>query len=147
MRRALFAYGLGISSVLLAGWLPASAKPVEVHCVLAVVEQLPSGELQTANQGCFISKAVAEAQTLSVLQADKVGALASFTLGIHYDGSNGTGSSITIVGTSCGGVLEHWPNLGESNLVVLQRLPAASASRLTKRHRSQCRYNGSRNHG
>ncbi len=30
-------------------------------------------------------------------------AASTFTLGIHYDGYNGTGSSITVVGSSCSG--------------------------------------------
>jgi len=37
--------------------------------------------------------------------------LASFTLGIHFDGSNGSGSSISIVGTGCSG---GWWNTGGS---------------------------------
>lgn len=37
--------------------------------------------------------------------------LSSFTLGIHFDGYNGSGSSITVVGASCTG---GWWNTGSA---------------------------------
>jgi hypothetical protein len=89
----------------------------EEHCVFLVTDQAPDGELTLAPLGCSPTfaeaMAVASGGALS-LSLDTPGgavfsdtavaeAVSSFTLGIHFDGYNGTGSSITVVGTSCSG--------------------------------------------
>jgi hypothetical protein len=88
--------------------------PAETHCVVFVIDQLADGELVMSEPDCFADEAVAEAWT-SVgynlkLSAEwlsgssgGVAALSTFTLGRHYDGFNGTGSSIRVVGSSCTG--------------------------------------------
>jgi hypothetical protein len=66
--------------------------PIESHCVVVVVGQEESGELITTVPVCLGLEANSSFQ-----------ALAAFTLGRHYDGFNGTGSSISVVGSSCTG--------------------------------------------
>jgi len=105
--------GLSIAVTLFpaaAGATPLQGKPIETHCVVFVVDQAESGALLTSAPDCFASSeeaAVAAAMPLPGLQsADldaSVNASSTFTLGIHYDGLNGTGSSITVVGSSCTG--------------------------------------------
>jgi len=89
----------------------------ESHCVVRVVGQKPSGELVVAEPVCYASfgDAVGAASEGSIdgarvgsgealLADEELGLLlSSFTLGIHFDGSNGSGSSISIVGGSCTG--------------------------------------------
>ena len=94
-----------------AGAKPPKENEIETHCVVYVVEKVAEGELETTSAECFGTQTEA---ILSAAPAESVsagrwsGALASstFVLGIHYDGPNGTGSSITVVGTSCTG--GHW---------------------------------------
>ena len=93
----------------------AADRPAERHCVLFVVDQLADGELVMSDPACFSSEVLAEAWTsagyLTKLassgsaagEAGGVVALATFTLGRHYDGFNGTGSSVRVVGSSCTG--------------------------------------------
>lgn len=100
--------------------LPDSADlPImtESHCLVEVVEQRRSGEMVLSTPECYPSFeealsaasggliAAATAPTGQELFEDpEVGmSLLSFTLGIHFDGSNGTGSSISVVGSSCTG--------------------------------------------
>lgn len=87
------------------------------HCVVEVVEQRPGGELVTSEPVCFGSFADAMVEASGglmrlpdgvggdvVFTDESVGILAStFAIGIHYDGYNGSGSSITVVGSSCSG--------------------------------------------
>ncbi len=89
----------------------------EFHCVVTTVGQQDDGELITTDVKCFdtfaaamVSASKGSLQLLadtpgSVLFTDSdVSLLAStFTLGIHFDGYSGTGSSITVVGSSCTG--------------------------------------------
>lgn len=100
--------------------------PYETHCVVRVVDQTATGELIVGPAECYES--FRDAQTAAERAAGErvddhgpvgqaiggpegdVGVL-SFTLGIHYDGSNGTGSSITVVGSACSG---GWWNTGTS---------------------------------
>jgi len=102
-----------------AATIPAVASPgAESHCVLRVIGEQPDGEFVTAPEACFatLSQAMSFASGGTVafdadlsgadLLANRDGAatLAStFTLGVHFDGFNGTGSSISIVGSSCSG--------------------------------------------
>lgn len=112
-------------TVVLVGALAAGAvsvvysaegrdSPTETHCIIEVVDVHASGELVMSEPACFgtfgeaISHAsggeVAVSSGFEVFGDPLVGeSLASFTLGIHYDGYNGTGSSITVVGSSCTG--------------------------------------------
>ena len=92
---------------------PETAK--ETHCVAFVVGQEKDGELLLSEPDCFDSETQAqswaavgfhEPATMSAASAGLGGgvvAFSSMTLGIHYDGFNGTGSSIMVVGSSCSG--------------------------------------------
>lgn len=85
----------------------------EEHCVVFVVDQEPDGKLITTDPVCFPSQNETDAygrtwlrsvSPAAVSPVRRTGlALASFTLGTHYDGANGTGSSISVVGSSCTG--------------------------------------------
>lgn len=89
----------------------AEEQPAE-HCVSFVTHQKPDGELELTKPDCFDSEQAAEhwasvgmsqrLQNLGIFDAG-VGGLSSFTLGRHFDGFNGSGSSISIVGSSCTG--------------------------------------------
>lgn len=93
-----------------------SVKPGEVHCVAQVVDVSEKGELITEIE-CFGTFAeaidvasdgelVLDSKTLAsaaLTDSALAGQLRSFTIGIHYDGYNGTGSSITVSGSSCTG--------------------------------------------
>ncbi len=90
---------------------------VEEHCVVEVIEQGPDGELITTAPLCFESfpEAIAEASDGAVRLApgangsvlfsypEVARAVSSFTLGIHFDGRNGSGSSISVSGSTCSG--------------------------------------------
>lgn len=109
-----------ISVALLAG-LPAMADPSaeggELHCLVEVIGQKPSGELIVSTPDCHHTfeeaMVVASGGLLSVdgapsgeelfSDADAGSVLLSFTLGTHFDGFNGSGSSISVVGGSCTG--------------------------------------------
>jgi hypothetical protein len=100
-----------------------SDDPVEVidsgesHCVVRVVGQKPSGELVGTDPVCYeeFDDAMVAASDGTIDRArfgsgealltdPELGLLlSSFTLGTHFDGSNGSGSSISIVGGSCTG--------------------------------------------
>lgn len=92
----------------------ASAKnekppPPESHCVVHVVGQAEDGKLTMSDPDCYKTKAEADMAASGGLVARTTGldsfamAGSTFTLGRHYDGYNGTGSSITVVGSSCTG--------------------------------------------
>lgn len=96
----------------------ADPTTAESHCVVTVVGESEGGELITDAPECFGSFAAAMEFASSghvSLPSDVSGAdvfvdgsaaqlaASSFTLGIHYDGYNGTGSSISVVGSSCSG--------------------------------------------
>jgi hypothetical protein len=77
--------------------------------VVYVVGQAEDGKLATSAPDCYETKteaAMAAAGTLQSRTADLDSfamAGSTFTLGRHYNGYNGTGSSITVVGSSCTG--------------------------------------------
>lgn len=113
MFRALVSLALVASPIALSS-TPIAKAPRETHCVLFVVGQADDGEFMMSDPVCFESEAVADiwASTdpagelgLSVhhSNSDVVVTASTFTLGKHFDGANGTGSSITIVGGSCTG--------------------------------------------
>ncbi len=86
----------------------AKAVDTETHCVLVVVGQKPSGEFITESLGCFTTLGEAQgAEHATVQGSDRIVgegvSLLTFTLGIHFDGAGGTGSSISIVGDNCNG--------------------------------------------
>jgi hypothetical protein len=108
---------LSVVLALFAGLAPGDlVKPDETHCVVFVVDQKQNGELVTTDPACFPVKAEAEVwaeigltQTsppLPTFNGESTVVLSTFTLGTHYDGANGTGSSVSVVGTSCTG--GHW---------------------------------------
>lgn len=79
----------------------------EVHCVAFIVGQAAGGELALSEPDCFDSELEAGIWALTD-PADRLDsgfyfAGSTFTLGRHFDGFNGTGSSISIVGSSCTG--------------------------------------------
>ena len=89
----------------------------EEHCVVTVLDQDATGELRLSEPVCFDtfaeSMSFASEGTLQ-LDADTSGsalfsdesiaaAASTFTLGVHYDGYNGSGASISVVGSSCTG--------------------------------------------
>jgi hypothetical protein len=88
----------------------------EEHCVVFVVDVAESGQFKTSEPECFRTQDEASSwATLGLPLMSRVGgtnggssgggtvAFSTFTLGTHYDGFNGTGSSISVVGSSCTG--------------------------------------------
>ena len=125
-RRAL--WSMTVSVMVLVGGMPGLAGPApdgESHCVREVVAQKADGELILSEARCYGSFMLAALDVSGgevVLDHDATGgvlfdggaegsSLSSFTLGIHFDGYNGSGSSISIVGTGCSG---GWWNTGGS---------------------------------
>ena len=124
-RRATAVAALTLATALVAV-VPAvaqTAEPVaEEHCVAVVVDVASDGRLVLDEPECYSTVADASEAT-EVALADvaasnqsvaryamasdsagqQVAQASSKTLGIHYDGSSGTGSSITIVGSACTG--------------------------------------------
>jgi hypothetical protein len=108
---------LVLAGALLALTLPAasaaSAAPAANHCVVHVTGQKASGELTTSSPRCYTTfseamraeRVTAWGEDASARAADSGVALASFTLGIHYDftGQNPAGGSTSTVGSSCTG--------------------------------------------
>lgn len=89
----------------------ADAVPRESHCVLVVLDQRLDGEFVMSSPVCFADEASADtwvasggASTMAaVSDSDGVVASSTFTLGKHFDGYSGSGSSIRIVGGECSG--------------------------------------------
>jgi len=120
-------FGLVVTMVLgaVASAGAATAPPARSHCVVRVVDELPSGELVTTPPECYATLAAAVTAASSgtyevpaglsgrdlFLDPSVAASVASFTLGIHFDGRYGTGSSISEVGSSCTG---GWWNTGAS---------------------------------
>lgn len=98
-------------AVLAISPYPADAGPRGSHCVLVVVDQRPDGEFVFSKPVCFSDEGSADAWaasggpsiTTAASDAGGVTASSTFTLGKHFDGYSGTGSSITIVGGDCTG--------------------------------------------
>lgn len=99
----------------------------DIHCVVRVVDQSTEGEFIFGPTNCFdtlvlamdfatgeqlVEDGVSTSSDASRMADPTAGAVSStFTLGTHFDGSNGTGSSISVVGSSCIG---GWWNTGGS---------------------------------
>lgn len=111
---------LAVVSVALLARVPAVAGASgdgDLHCLVEVEGQESSGELIVSEPVCFASfeeaMTVASNGLINIEQAPKgeelfsdpvAGSLlSSFTLGTHFDGLNGSGSSISVVGSSCTG--------------------------------------------
>lgn len=96
--------------------LGASAA-TEAHCVVEVTDQKPNGELVTGPMRCYptFAEAMFDASdgtlvlsqgtlgSMALTDKSTAAAISLFALGVHYDGASGTGSSITVSGSSCGG--------------------------------------------
>lgn len=83
--------------------------PTEQHCVAFVLGEDPNGELVLSEPECFstyslvLDRIVDSVEAVSDRFSDTPAPAAAFTLGRHFDGASGTGSSISIVGSSCTG--------------------------------------------
>lgn len=111
-KQLLIAGVVGVTILASAGQDPAAqARAGESHCVVAVTDQKPDGELVLSSPTCFDRLADAIEYASHPTAIDRADSLASsqlllggtFTLGTHFDGYNGTGSSISVVGSSCTG--------------------------------------------
>lgn len=112
-KHLLLAGVIGATILASAGPRPvAQARAGDSHCVMTVNGQKPDGELILSSPKCFdrFDDAYAYASTTTPRLAEgrvAVGSIqplgGTFTLGTHFDGSNGSGSSISIVGSSCTG--------------------------------------------
>lgn len=118
----------GVTALVLAGvvaLVPGSPEVQAVdddvsgglHCVVFVTGQAADGELVVSKPDCFSSVILADTWAAAGSpgeldsQSDGVVAASTFVLGRHYDGFNGSGSSIGVVGSSCTG--GYW-NTGSS---------------------------------
>ena len=102
---------------------PADAAPREQHCVVDVVGQEADGLLILSEPTCYRSfdQAQADARSAPASPDGSVQLLAASTvLGVHYDGANFTGASITVSGTTCSGgytnLTTDWRNRISSSL-------------------------------
>jgi hypothetical protein len=124
-RRAAAVAALTLAAAVVAA-VPAIAQTAEAvteeHCVAVVVDVAADGRLVLGEPDCFSTVVdaaeAAEAALADLAASNRTGAksamadssgdllvvqASSKTLGIHYDGSGGTGSSITVVGSACTG--------------------------------------------
>lgn len=111
--RLLATFGLALAATALspaaAGAKSADPVDLDVHCVVYVVDKAGDGELSMSEPECFSTKAAAATRAaeprlnFDLDSMDGSYTMASWTIGIHYNGYNGTGSSITVVGSSCTG--------------------------------------------
>lgn len=116
---------LSVAVLLLAPSLDLAVEDVqrqrEMHCVVFVIDQREDGELVMSEPECFSDEASADTRALeghhswNASPADEQGSgvvmASSSVLGKHYQGANGSGSSISVVGSSCTG--GYW-NTGSS---------------------------------
>lgn len=100
--------GGGAASTSAAGGAPTAAR-AEEHCVIRVTQRDPDGRLHTTEPECASTRG-------SALRSAGVTALADWAIGVHFDGANLTGSSLTVLGADCTG---GWLNLpaGWSNRI------------------------------
>jgi hypothetical protein len=98
----LVAIGLLAAPPAMGAPAPRPPRAVE-HCVLRVTGQdHVTGELETAPMVCEPS------QERALRGAGVARTATTFTIGLHYDGFDLTGSSLTVVGSDC---LGGWLNL------------------------------------
>jgi hypothetical protein len=128
-RAGIGAAALATTVAVLPGSVAASTDTkVEEHCVLEVIGQEETGEYITAPLECFgtLEEALAavgasqsdlgplfDAGTAALRGStgDELAAAASSVVGVHWDGADRTGSSISISGADCSG---GWVNLSSS---------------------------------
>ena len=103
-----------LATATVAGGVVAEENKEE-HCVVFVVDQTEKGELITTDPECFSTEDQANSwgqiamsgpyasMGMSSTGLSFVPLASTFTLGRHYDGFNGSGSSISVVGSSCTG--------------------------------------------
>ncbi len=126
MLRIVAIMGVIASGLAVAGSAAASAKPsaTERHCVVEVTG-VRDGVFVTRPEVCFASqtKAVVHARSIGTDTASSSRATRSSgtnTIGIHYTSTWFSGSSVRIVGTTCGGGVWYptgaWNNNIESSL-------------------------------
>ncbi len=111
----------------LLGALPAAAdESEELHCVVEVIDVIdgemitgppvcagtPGAAMQRANPTVW--RAPADARTGG--ETIERPMVLSVTLARHYDGSNGTGNSITIVGLTCNGSYWNTPSWWDNRI-------------------------------
>lgn len=91
---------------------PGQAETGESHCIVEVTDQKPDGEFILSPPKCFDGLADAHDYALSPrLGNDQAASIlgsvqslgGTFILGTHFDGYNGSGSSISVVGSTCTG--------------------------------------------
>lgn len=93
----------------------AAESPTTTHCVVEVVAER-DGRYITGPESC--SPSFQEAQmTASESESDYATAAGSNTIGVHFTGTNFTGSSITIVGDVCSGGV-WWPTGSWNNNIA-----------------------------
>ena len=97
-KQLLIAGVVGVTILASAGQDPAAqARAGESHCVVAVTDQKPDGELVLGSPTCFDRLADAIEYASHPTAIDRADSLASsqlllggtFTLGTHFDGSTG----------------------------------------------------------
>lgn len=117
MWKTLFVAAVTGIVLLSPGIAPGAEAREESHCVVDVIGERAGGELAVSEPRCYgtFAEAMRDASngvlvlprlaSGSVMFGDSdVAAAASlFTIGIHFDGFNGAGSSMSVVGTSCSG--------------------------------------------
>jgi hypothetical protein len=118
----------------------ALAKPAEQHCVVHVMGRGPEGQLAVSEPACYPTFLEAmSAEGVDAWGADAANAeglvAATFTIGIHYDGVNRTGSSMSVVGSDCAGgwlnVSAAWDNRISSTLNGCPRIRHYAGPNLT----------------
>lgn len=133
-QRTAAAVAVGAVAVTVPGAASAQTadEPQEQHCVLHIIGQEPGGRFITDEPVCYptLAEALADAGVplshaalrggVSGAEADAAVQAASGTLGVHYDGANRTGSSITVSGGDCNGgyvnLTSAWTNRISSTL-------------------------------
>lgn len=97
------------SGIVFVGQAGASARPggTEQHCVIEVTG-IDDGVLLTQPEVCFASQAEAVVHAVSInAEPGERGRLlrssGTNTIGVHYTATSYGGSSVRIVGTTCGG--------------------------------------------
>lgn len=138
-----------VGTVATAAWtlvptgVAAGPAPEGRHCVVQVVGQRPSGELETTPEQCYstFADAATAAGIPDVDASDSPASVsdaqlaASWAIGIHYDGFNGTGASLTVNGDDCSGgwlnVSASWVNKISSTRNGCNRVSHFSGTNLT----------------
>ena len=134
-----------IAAIIASGILPggqASAQPAgtEQHCVIEVIG-VDDGVFVTQPEVCFGSQAEAVIHAASInAEPSGEGDLAlssnSNTIGTHYTSTSFGGSSVRIVGTTCGGGV--WYPTGTWNNNIESSLHYCGSSATTFYNSSNC---------